>query len=319
MAVTPTSGKITVPVYTPGMKFAQKPQYKTIDIAGLKYAPTQTPTPKPTPKPTKTVGIFSKIGSKIKKGASKVGNGLKNVGTKLTKTKGGKAALIGLGIGALLIGAGLLINKLTKKDNEPDPAAETPTNPVVDPNEPGAEEPTKPGAEDPAKPGAEDPAKPGAEDPAKPGAEDPAKPGAEDPAKPGAENPANPGVIPALPGEKEGGSWAVAEDKNFKMVCSDASGRTRNIKGKLEVQGEYEKNPEEFTITDKSSGEDHVYKYKKIGVNDDGQPIYKCVSMNDRETTTDNQYTLEWKDEKTPTLVQKKHQDNYGIGLRFKA
>ena len=100
------------------------------------------------------------------------------------------------------------------------------------------------------------------------------------------------------------------------MLCRDASGLTKDIKGKLKIISETEKNPDEFSITDKSSGEAHEYKYKKIGVNDKGQPIYKCVSMNDYEIVSENQYTLEWEDDKTPKLIQHKNQDNYGIGLK---
>ena len=100
------------------------------------------------------------------------------------------------------------------------------------------------------------------------------------------------------------------------MVCRDDSGRTQNISGKFETKS-FNTNPDEFTITDNSSGEDHVYKYKKVGVDDKGRPIYTCVSMNGQELDS-NQYTLVWKDDGTPELVQYSNQDNYGIGLRKK-
>lgn len=315
-----------VPVHTPGAPLAQKPKViETIDFSKVKYAPTPAPTPTPTPKKP---GFFGVIGSKIKGVGSKISNGLKSAGTKLTKTKGGKIGLIAAGVGALLIGAGLLINKLTKDDDktttptEPtEPAATDPTQPAAtDPTEPAATDPTQPAATDPTEPAATDPTQPAATDPTAPAATDPTTPGSTQTPDPSNQEPAKPGVVPALPGENAGGTWAtVIDDADFKMVCHDASGKTRDIKGKLNVPSSFEKNPDEFTITDNSSGEDHVYKYKKIAVDDNGNPIYKCVSMNDREVITDNQYSLLWKDNKTPKLVQHETQDNYGIGLRFKA
>lgn len=131
-----------------------------------------------------------------------------------------------------------------------------------------------------------------------------------------------------MEGERAGGSWkAFLGNDSPSMVCRDASGRTQNISGKFNVVGEFKLSddllvetghPGEFTITDNSSGEDHVYLYKKIAVNDNGQPIYKCVSMNGDEIATDNQYTLEWKDDYTPELVQRDGQDNFGVGLKFR-
>ena len=342
-----------VPVYTPGAKFAQKPKIiETLDFSKIRYAGADV-NPTPTPEPTKqTVGFFSKVKNTIKNAGKKIGNGMKSVGTKLTKTKGGKTAMIGIGIGALLIGGGILLSKLLGGDDKAeDPnKAEKPTNPnkpenpakPTDPENPAKptdpENPTKPtDPENPAKPtDPENPAKPtDPENPAKPtdpenptkptDPENPAKPtNPENPTKPtNPENPAKPtdpekpGIIPALPGEEVDGSWASAD--GHKMVCSDASGRTKNIQGKLKIDNDkqYEKNPNEFTITDKSSGNAHEYRFKKVGVNDEGQPIYKCISMNDRKVITDNQYTLKWEDDKTPTLVQEEHQNNYGTGLKF--
>jgi len=321
MAISAVNGKVlnNVPVYTPGASFLRKPKViGTIDFSKVKYAPSAAPTPTP-----KKAGILAVLGSKIKgagtkikngfkNAGSKISGGLKNVGTKLTKTKGGKIGLIAAGIGALLIGAGLLINKLNKKDDNID--AQVPTKPA----EPVATEPSEPVAPEPTQPVDADPTQPAATDPTEP--TEPTTPGSTATPNPSNQEPANPGVTPALPGEKEGGTWASAIDnKDFEMVCRDASGKTRDIKGKLEIEKDFEKNPDEFTITDNSSGEDHVYKYKKIGVNDEGKPIYECVSMNDKEIITENQYTLEWKDDKTPKLVQHKNQDNYGIGLKYKA
>ena len=67
-----------------------------------------TPKPAATPKP-KSKGFFGKIGSK-----------LKGIGTKLTKTKAGKAGLIAVGAGLLIAGAGYLISKLGKDDDKKD-------------------------------------------------------------------------------------------------------------------------------------------------------------------------------------------------------
>ncbi len=121
-----------------------------------------------------------------------------------------------------------------------------------------------------------------------------------------------------LEGEKGNASGWVEflKQEEQSMVCRDDSGRTQNISGKFETTS-FNTNPDEFTITDNSSGEDHVYKYKKVGVDDKGRPIYTCVSMNGEELDS-NQYTLVWKEDGTPELVQYSNQDNYGIGLRKK-
>ena len=101
------------------------------------------------------------------------------------------------------------------------------------------------------------------------------------------------------------------------MVCRDSSGKTQNIQGKIGGLNDFwDKNPDVFTITDNSSGSDHKYLYRKAGVNDKGQPVYKCVSMNGNPITTDNQYTLQWTEDGSPELVQYNDQDNYGVGLQ---
>lgn len=258
-----------VKVYTGGLKAPLKPQTKvieTLDFSKVKYAP-QAAT-EVVEETTKKPGFFAKMGDK-----------LKAVGTKLTKTKAGKYGLIAAAVGAVLVGTALLLKKCSGDDDK-----------VA----------TKPGATDPTTPGATDPNVPGSDDP--------------DNSNPGATDPNKPNLPPALPGENVDGAWASADGN--EMLCRDASGLTKDIKGKLKVISETEKNPDEFSITDKSSGEAHEYKYKKIGVNDKGQPIYKCVSMNDYEIVSENQYTLEWEDDKTPKLIQHKGQDNYGIGLK---
>lgn len=123
---------------------------------------------------------------------------------------------------------------------------------------------------------------------------------------------------PSLPGEISEGDWSIPMNQDdAEMVCRDSSGRTQDIRGRLKVlSDDFEKNPEAFTITDNSSGSDHKYLYRKAGVNDKGQPVYKCVSMNGNPITTDNQYTLQWTEDGSPELVQYSDQDNYGVGLR---
>lgn len=128
--------------------------------------------------------------------------------------------------------------------------------------------------------------------------------------------------IDELPEPEEGevgnaNGWVeFLQQEEMSMVCRDDSGKTQNISGKFETKS-FNTNPDEFTITDNSSGEDHVYLYKKVGVDEQGRPLYKCVSMNGVELA-DNQYTLVWKEDGTPELVQYSNQDNYGIGLRRK-
>ena len=114
-------------------------------------------------------------------------------------------------------------------------------------------------------------------------------------------------------------NWGVQN-----MVCTDASGKTFDISGKLTIkpenQGTEGEPPKEFTITDTSSGTAHVYKYVLTGEKGkDGQPIYKCVSMNDQPISadSDNRYTLETGEDGTPKLVQYENQANYKKGLKF--
>ena len=114
--------------------------------------------------------------------------------------------------------------------------------------------------------------------------------------------------------------WRSTHGKETTMVCRDSSGKTADISGKFKIVAPdtYELNPEAFTITDNSSGSNHAYLYRKVGITDDGKLLYKCISMNGDEISTDNQYTLEWKKDGTPELVQYEHQDNYGSGLKVK-
>lgn len=100
------------------------------------------------------------------------------------------------------------------------------------------------------------------------------------------------------------------------MVCRDASGKTHDISGAVKF-GSRNKDgiPESFTITDKS----HVYTYKYTGDQDaNGKPIFKCTQMNDKSTSTENEYTLEMKGiNGKPELVQYEKQGNFGKGLKF--
>ena len=114
-----------------------------------------------------------------------------------------------------------------------------------------------------------------------------------------------------------------------EMVCRDASGRTSNISGKLEIKESDETStidykdrkmnrPKTFTITDSSSGEDHVYLYEYIGDSEDGKPIYKCVSMNDNTVSGKSEYTLITNEAGELELVQFEGQQGYGTGIKFK-
>ena len=107
-------------------------------------------------------------GNVAKKGGlfSKLGQGLKNIGTKIGnffKGKGGKATLIGLGIAALVGGAAWLFNKLSGKKSED--AAPVKPNPTHVPGKEDPEKPVAPGKEEPETPVAP---VPGKEDPEKP-------------------------------------------------------------------------------------------------------------------------------------------------------
>ena len=122
---------------------------------------------------TKNTGNVAKKGGLF----SKLGQGLKNIGTKIGnffKGKGGKATLIGLGIAALVGGAAWLFNKLSGKKSED--AAPVKPNPTHVPGKEDPEKPVEPGKEYPEKPVA-----PGKEEPETPVAP---VPGKEDPEKP---------------------------------------------------------------------------------------------------------------------------------------
>lgn len=103
------------------------------------------------------------------------------------------------------------------------------------------------------------------------------------------------------------------------MVCRDASGKTQNISGNINItqKGAEGEAPKEFTITDNSSGTPHTYTYQLAGTTSDGKPIYNCVSMNGQAINGSAQYTLETKADGTPELVQYQNQANFGQGLKF--
>ena len=110
----------------------------------------------------------------------------------------------------------------------------------------------------------------------------------------------------------------LGTDGEKTMVCRDASGRTEDISGKLRLLDEPKagEDPQSFTITDSSSGSDHEYLYQKVGVDENGNALYKCVSMNGDPIISKNQYTLQWTDDNKPELVNAKGQDNHGEGLK---
>lgn len=158
-------------------------------------------------------------GNVAKKGGlfSKLGQGLKNIGTKIGnffKGKGGKATLIGLGIAALVGGAVWLFNKLSGKKSED--AAPVKPNPTHVPGKEDPEKPVAPGKEEPETPVAP---VPGKEDPEKP--VEPVEPGKEEP-----ENPVN--VVPKDYEVKPGDCvWNIAK-QHLKDLSNDPNYKPTN-------------------------------------------------------------------------------------------
>ena len=181
-------------------------------------------------------------GNVAKKGGlfSKLGQGLKNIGTKIGnffKGKGGKATLIGLGIAALVGGAAWLFNKLSGKKSEDATPAKLDPSPV-----PGKEEPETPVAPVPGKEDPEKPVAPGKEEPETPvvpvpGKEDPEKP--VEPVEPGKEEPENPvNVVPKDYEVKPGDCvWNIAKqhlkdlsnDPNYKPTNAEILKHTKEL------------------------------------------------------------------------------------------
>lgn len=168
-------------------------------------------------------------GNVAKKGGlfSKLGQGLKNIGTKIGnffKGKGGKATLIGLGIAALVGGAVWLFNKLSGKKSED--AAPVKPNPTHVPGKEDPEKPVAPGKEEPETPVVP---VPGKEDPEKP--VEPVEPGKEEP-----ENPVN--VVPKDYEVKPGDCvWNIAKqhlkdlsnDPNYKPTNAEILKHTKEL------------------------------------------------------------------------------------------
>lgn len=157
-------------------------------------------------------------GNVAKKGGlfSKLGQGLKNIGTKIGnffKGKGGKATLIGLGIAALVGGAVWLFNKLSGKKSED--AAPVKPNPTHVPGKEDPEKPVEPGKENPEKPVA-----PGKEEPETPVAPVPGKEDPEKPVEPGKEEPEKP-VAPVEPGKEEPENPVNVVPKDYEVKPGD--------------------------------------------------------------------------------------------------
>lgn len=104
------------------------------------------------------------------------------------------------------------------------------------------------------------------------------------------------------------------------IICRDASGYTRNIKGlagqvTITKAGSEGQPPQEFTITDTSeNSKGNTYTYQLSGTSSDGKPIYTCVSKNGQSISSGNQYTYD-----NGELVQYQNQDGFGRGLKTDA
>ena len=104
------------------------------------------------------------------------------------------------------------------------------------------------------------------------------------------------------------------------IICRDASGNTRNIKGlagqvTITKAGSEGQPPQEFTITDTSeNSKGNTYTYQLSGTSSDGKPIYTCVSKNGQSISSGNQYTYD-----NGELVQYQNQDGFGRGLKTDA
>lgn len=93
------------------------------------------------------------------------------------------------------------------------------------------------------------------------------------------------------------------------MVCTDASGRTKDISGTLSnVTTDANGVPQSFTLTDSSSGNKYNYE---VRVGKDGSLTYECVSKNGHATIGAPNYTL-----KNGQLVNEQGQNGHGIGIR---
>ena len=101
------------------------------------------------------------------------------------------------------------------------------------------------------------------------------------------------------------------------IICRDASGYTKNIRGlagqvTITKAGSEGQPPQEFTITDTSeNSKGNTYTYQLSGTSSDGKPIYTCVSKNGQSISSGNQYTYD-----NGELVQYQNQDGFGRGLK---
>lgn len=94
-----------------------------------------------------------------------------------------------------------------------------------------------------------------------------------------------------------------------KMVCTDASGKTKDITGTLSnVQTNSDGIPQSFTLTDGTSGNKYQYEVK---VGKDGTLTYECVSKNGQATIGAPTYTL-----KGDKLINEKGQNGFGQGIK---
>lgn len=124
-----------------------------------------------------------------------------------------------------------------------------------------------------------------------------------------------PVVAPPAPKEEEPKADPYKDFGKNDMICRDASGRTANISGKVNItaKGDAGQPPKEFTITDSSSGKPNTYTYKLTGESN-GKPVYTCTSKNGMHISKGNQYELV-----DGQLVQQEGQDGYGSGLKTEA
>lgn len=94
-----------------------------------------------------------------------------------------------------------------------------------------------------------------------------------------------------------------------RMVCTDASGRTKDISGTLSnVQTDANGVPKSFTLTDSSSGNKYQYE---VRVGSDGTLSYQCVSKNGQATIGAPTYSL-----KDGKLVNEQSQNGFGQGIK---
>lgn len=108
--------------------------------------------------------------------------------------------------------------------------------------------------------------------------------------------------------QKENSDYSFIKN-GAPMVCTDASGRTKDISGTLSnVQTDANGIPQSFTLTDSSSGNKYQYTVK---VGNDGSLSYECISKNGQATIGAPTYTL-----KDGKLVNENGQNGFGQGIK---